>query len=122
MNKFSRRPQKKHGRSLKRYWTKRPNLIIWDLNDLYDSDASPNAGSLSKRESNRINRKGPFDRARRYDKIASKFNRLEYQAPEVPEQRYGGAYAMGGQYQQGGTYYLSDEEIQALLAAGYELE
>jgi len=29
---------------------------------------------------------------------------------------------MGGQYQQGGTYYLSDEEIQALLAAGYELE
>lgn len=92
------------------------------LDDLYDSDASPNAGGLSKRESNRMNYKGLFDRARRYDKIASKFNRLEYQAPEVPEQRYGGAYAMGGQYQQGGTYYLSDDEIQALLAAGYELE
>jgi len=92
------------------------------LDDLYDSDASPNAGSLSKREANRMNYKGLFDRARRYDKTAEKFNRLEYKAPEVPEQRYGGAYAMGGQYQQGGTYYLSDEEIQALINAGYELE
>jgi hypothetical protein len=98
------------------------------LDDLYDSDASPNAGGLSKRESNRMNGTGIFDRARRYDKTAAKFNRLEYRAPEVPEQRYGGSYAYGGaysaggQYQEGGTYYLSDEEIQALVNAGYELE
>lgn len=89
------------------------------LDDLYNSDASPDLGGLSKREANRMNYKGLFDRARRYDKIAKKFNRASYQAPE---ERYGGAYAMGGQYQEGGTYYLSDEEIQALLDAGYELE
>lgn len=61
-------------------------------------------------------------RENRYEKIAERFGRGQYKAPEIPQQRYGGAYAMGGQYQQGGTYYLSDEEIRALLAAGYELE
>lgn len=49
----------------------------------------------------------------RYSRVANRFDRDPYTGPRA---------AMGGQYQQGGTYYLSDEEIQALLDAGYELE
>jgi hypothetical protein len=86
-------------------------------------------GSLTKAESNSYNDKGLFDRSRRYNKIAGKFGRAGYEAPEdLSEERYGGSYAYGGaysaggQYQEGGTYYLSDEEIQALMDAGYELE
>ncbi len=51
----------------------------------------------------------------RYSKIANRFNKQSYTAPEH-------GFEMGGQYQQGGTYYLSDQEIQALINAGYELE
>ena len=86
-------------------------------------------GSLTKAELNSYNDKGLFDRSKRYNKIAGKFGRAGYEAPEdLSEERYGGSYAYGGaysaggQYKEGGTYYLSDEEIQALIDAGYELE
>jgi len=51
----------------------------------------------------------------RYSRIANRFNKQNYTAPEH-------GFETGGQYKEGGTYYLSDEEIQALLDAGYELE
>lgn len=51
----------------------------------------------------------------RYSKIANRFNKQNYTAPEH-------GFETGGQYKEGGTYYLSDEEIQALMDAGYELE
>lgn len=86
------------------------------LEDLADTGLG--SGILDKRENKARDR-----REKRYNSLAKDFSRGEYMPPEkMPQQRYGGAYAMGGQYQQGGTYYLSDEEIQALLAAGYELE
>jgi hypothetical protein len=87
------------------------------LQDLNTYDPFLGDVSLDNRENRQRSR-----RENRYEKIAERFGRGQYKAPEVAEQRYGGAYAMGGQYQEGGTYYLSDEEIQALVNAGYELE
>jgi hypothetical protein len=100
------------------------------MQDLYDSDRDlTTSGDIDKWENKRMDGKGMFDRAKRYDKIANRFGRAEYVAPEDLSQQkyggsyaYGGAYSAGGQYKEGGTYYLSDEEIQALINAGYELE
>jgi hypothetical protein len=93
------------------------------LQDLNSYDPFLGDVSLDNRENRQRSR-----RENRYEKIAERFGRGQYEAPEIPEQRYGGSYAYGGaysaggQYKEGGTYYLSDEEIQALINAGYELE
>lgn len=94
------------------------------LQDLSSYDPFLGDVSLDNREN-----KARTRRENRYEKIAERFGRGQYKAPDVtPQQRYGGtyayggAYSAGGQYQEGGTYYLSDEEIQALINAGYELE
>jgi hypothetical protein len=93
------------------------------LQDLNSYDPFLGDVSLDNRENRQRSR-----RENRYEKIAERFGRGQYEAPEIPEQRYGGSYAyggaysVGGQYKEGGTYYLSDEEIQALINAGYELE
>jgi len=107
------------------------------LKDLNESGVGQSNSGLSNREKNRFDGTGLFDRNRRYNKIAKKFDRDPYGNPvtqeelkerELDQQRYGGSYAYGGaysaggQYKEGGTYYLSDEEIQALIDAGYELE
>lgn len=87
------------------------------LQDLNSYDPFLGDVALDNRENKARSR-----RENRYEKIAERFGRGQYKAPEVPQKMYGGAYEMGGQYKEGGTYYLSDEEIQALISAGYELE
>jgi len=93
------------------------------LQDLNSYDPFLGDVSLDKRENRQRSR-----RENRYEKIAERFGRGQYEAPDIPQKgyggsyAYGGAYSAGGQYKEGGTYYLSDEEIQALINAGYELE
>jgi hypothetical protein len=93
--------------------TERLTNIGNKLDRLYQKDASlkgwyENNPGLSNRAERRQDRL-----ENRYNKIANKFERSDYAQPRAQA---------GGQYKEGGTYYLSDEEIQALISAGYELE
>jgi hypothetical protein len=82
------------------------------LDDSYNpNDTSMPLSKRGERQQNRLEN--------RYDELAQKFGRNEYRPPSPVEKA---SFESGGQYKEGGTYYLSDEEIQALINAGYELE